>query len=180
MATNNDTKQVINLKHNPKNMVYHIFQMHSDNDTIILHINTNSHCPINAVSMLINFIKDAAKFNGEGDEYVIGPASKCAFIQIPFVKIFLNENDILLYEREISYSDFKKIKKLILDYITTPEKALEVIDWMQNSDFDPYFIELIDSNSKFVKYITHNTESGTESGSESGSESGAESGAESD
>lgn len=158
MATTNDTKLVINMKPKSRNMVYHIFQIHSDNHNIILHINTESPCPINAVLMLINSMEENTEINDEEDEYDIGPANKDVFEKIPFVKKFLSENDIDFGEEEITYSDFKKIKQLVIDYITTPEKALAVIDWMQGCDFDPYFIELIDSNSKFIDYILEHSD----------------------
>ena len=152
MAT--DDKLIITLKPKTQNMVYHIFQIHSDKHYIIQHVNTNSDCPINAVRRLLDIFTDNdSHIKCELDEvYELDLASRYAFENIPFVKKYVSDKGIEI--EQITYSDYLHMRKMVIDYITTPTNAVAVINWMQDAGFDSYFIELIDTDSKFVEYIT--------------------------
>lgn len=113
--------------------------MHSDKGTMLCHINTKSSCPINAIREFLT----------------IYDSEISVLANIEFVQDYLVDNNIdtELYFNEIEAELQNEVKELILNYITTPEKAVEIIGLIEDKNLDPYYFELIDENSKYIHFL---------------------------
>lgn len=133
-------------------MNYHIIQMHSDNYHMIYYEKTLSNCPINAIKVLMNDVwQVCSRIN--------------TLVNIPFVEEYFKsingEDDYceLVYYENLTDEQRSKVQHMIIDYCSTPEKALELIALLEDSDApDPIFFVLAPENSEYIRFITQHEE----------------------
>ena len=141
-------------------MNYTIIKMHSDNNYMIYHKNTKSGCPINAVNVLMNTVWE---ITGHIDQLNTIP-----FVYEYFETINKIEDDSGVYYSNLNDEQIAKVKQMVIDYCQTAENALEIIEYIEDSDgFDPVFFVLTPKKSEYIKFITHNIYGCSESESES-------------
>ena len=132
---------------------------------MIYHKNTKSDCPINAVNVLMNTVWEESS--------CIQKLDNIPFVYEYFKTICENEDDIgeKVYYSNLNDEQITKVKQMVIDYCQTTEKALEIIDYLEDSDgFDPVFFVLTSKNSEYIKFITR-MDNRYECSSESASES---------
>lgn len=129
-------------------MSYHIIKMHSDNNYMIYHEDTQSDCPINAVNILMSQIWEEC-----GGIHQL--------VNIPFVKEYFKSiptkdggEDSGVYYENLYEEHAAAVIKMVIDYCETAEKALEVIKMLEDcKGFDPIFVVLTTKNSEYIKFI---------------------------